>query len=66
MEVTQGRIRQSVVSWCFEPMPLETLARSGQLMAYEHPGYWQCMDTIRDRDALQVAWESGRAPWLGK
>jgi glucose-1-phosphate cytidylyltransferase len=47
-----------------EQSPLESLVRDGQLMAYEHPGYWQCMDTIRDRDALQALWESGCAPWL--
>jgi glucose-1-phosphate cytidylyltransferase len=48
-----------------EQVPLERLAREGQLMAFEHRGYWQCMDTIRDRDALQAAWDSGHAPWLG-
>jgi glucose-1-phosphate cytidylyltransferase len=48
-----------------EQSPLEMLTRDGQLMAYEHQGYWQCMDTIRDRDVLQTAWDSGRAPWLG-
>lgn len=47
-----------------ERSPLETLAAEGQLMAYEHSGYWQCMDTIRDRDALQAEWSSGEAPWL--
>lgn len=47
-----------------EQSPLESLAKDGQLMAYEHPGYWQCMDTIRDRDALQSAWKNGDAPWL--
>jgi glucose-1-phosphate cytidylyltransferase len=47
-----------------ERSPLETLAAEGQLMAYEHAGYWQCMDTIRDRDALQAEWNSGAAPWL--
>lgn len=47
-----------------EQSPLETLARDGELMAYEHHGYWQCMDTIRDRDALQAAWASGHAPWM--
>lgn len=46
-----------------EQDPLENLTRDGQLMAYEHNGYWQCMDTIRDRDALQVLWDSGNAPW---
>ena len=47
-----------------EQSPLETLVKDRQLMAYEHSGYWQCMDTIRDRDALQALWESGCAPWL--
>ena len=47
-----------------EQSPTENLVRDGQLMAYEHAGYWQCMDTIRDRDALQALWNSGRAPWL--
>lgn len=47
-----------------EQSPLENLAKDGQLMAYEHSGYWQCMDTVRDRDALQAIWESGRAPWF--
>lgn len=47
-----------------EQSPLESLVRDGQLMAYEHTGYWQCMDTIRDRDALQMLWESGSAPWV--
>ena len=46
-----------------EQSPMETLARAGQLMAFEHSGYWQCMDTIRDRDALETAWASGQAPW---
>jgi glucose-1-phosphate cytidylyltransferase len=49
-----------------EQSPLETLARKGQLMAYQHSGYWQCMDTIRDRDALQALWDSGGAPWMKK
>lgn len=46
-----------------EQSPLESLAKEGQLMAYEHSGYWQCMDTVRDRDALESAWKNG-APWL--
>jgi len=46
-----------------EQLPLENLVSDGQLMAYEHSGYWQCMDTIRDRDSLQELWESGNAPW---
>ena len=51
-------------STVFEQSPLEKLVNDGQLMAYEHFGYWQCMDTIRDRDALQTLWASGDAPWL--
>jgi glucose-1-phosphate cytidylyltransferase len=48
-----------------EQQPMESLAKDGQLMAYQHPGYWQCMDTIRDRDLLQEAWDSGNPPWWG-
>jgi len=47
----------------FEREPLETLAREGQLMAYRHHGFWQCMDTIRDKQLLEKLWDGGRAPW---
>ncbi|QQR81394.1 MAG: glucose-1-phosphate cytidylyltransferase [Deltaproteobacteria bacterium] len=47
-----------------EQSPMENLVRDGQLMAYEHSGYWQCMDTIRDRDSIQAIWKKGRAPWI--
>lgn len=47
-----------------EKTPLENLVKDNQLMAYEHSGYWQCMDTVRDRDALQSLWDSGEAPWM--
>lgn len=47
-----------------EREPLERLAKDGQLMAYHHPGFWQCMDTIRDRDLLQTKWQAGNAPWI--
>jgi glucose-1-phosphate cytidylyltransferase len=43
--------------------PLEHLAEDGELMAYHHDGFWQCMDTLRDRNRLQSLWESGAAPW---
>jgi glucose-1-phosphate cytidylyltransferase len=43
--------------------PLEHLAEDGELMAYQHYGVWQCMDTLRDRNRLQSLWESGEAPW---
>jgi glucose-1-phosphate cytidylyltransferase len=48
-------------SWQHEP--LERLAREGQLMAYRHEGFWQCMDTVRDVHLLQTLWGSGKAPW---
>lgn len=47
----------------FEKEPLERLARDGQLMAYRHESFWQCMDTIRDRKLLESLWASGNAPW---
>jgi glucose-1-phosphate cytidylyltransferase len=47
----------------FEHGPLERLAREGQLAAYRHEGFWQCMDTMRDVRLLQSLWESGNAPW---
>jgi glucose-1-phosphate cytidylyltransferase len=43
--------------------PLESLAAQGQLMAYRHQGFWQCMDTQRDRQKLEELWESNQAPW---
>lgn len=46
-----------------EREPLERLAAERQLMAYRHGGFWHCMDTVRDRDALNELWRSGRAPW---
>ncbi len=47
----------------FEREPLERLAKDGQLVAYRHEGFWQCMDTLRDVRLLQSLWESGKAPW---
>jgi glucose-1-phosphate cytidylyltransferase len=46
-----------------ERAPLERLAAEGQLGVYRHPGYWQCMDTLRDMEQLNQEWASGRAPW---
>ena len=48
-------------SW--EGEPLTTLAKSGQLMAYEHTGFWQPMDTLREKNQLEKLWDSGKAPW---
>jgi glucose-1-phosphate cytidylyltransferase len=46
-----------------ERAPLETLAADGQLAAYQHEGFWQCMDTVRDLSLLREIWDSGQAPW---
>jgi glucose-1-phosphate cytidylyltransferase len=46
-----------------EHEPLEKVATLGELMAYHHDGYWQCMDTKRDRDNLEELWKSNKAPW---
>lgn len=43
--------------------PLENLASDGQLVAYKHPGFWQPMDTLRDKNHLEELWKSGKAPW---
>lgn len=43
--------------------PLERLARDGQLMAFRHPGFFQPMDTLRERDLLESLWATGTAPW---
>lgn len=42
---------------------LENLARDGQLMAYKHEGFWQCMDTLRDKQLLEDLWTGGKSPW---
>ena len=47
----------------WEKEPLERLAADGQLMAYRHDGFWQCMDTLRERKLLEQLWDSGDAPW---
>ena len=47
----------------WERGPLETLAKSGELAAYQHDGFWQAMDTLRDKTYLEELWQSGRAPW---
>lgn len=49
------------IQW--ERTPLERLARDGQLMAYRHMGFWQCMDTLRDKKLLNDLWQQGNPPW---
>ena len=50
-------------STVWENDPMEQLASSGQLSAYKHHGFWQPMDTLRDKNHLEHLWDSGRAPW---
>ncbi|MBP5191169.1 MAG: glucose-1-phosphate cytidylyltransferase [Opitutales bacterium] len=47
----------------FEKQPLETLANEGQLNSYLHRGFWQCMDTIHEKELLEKLWATGKAPW---
>lgn len=47
----------------FEREPLEALSKAGQLMAYRHKGFWQPMDTLREKQMLENLWQSGKAPW---
>ena len=47
----------------FEKEPIEQLAKEGELMSYNHEGFWQCMDTKREKDILEKMWNSGTAPW---
>lgn len=54
-------IENDQTSW--EASPLNQLAQSDQLMAYEHSGFWQPMDTLREKNLLEDLWQSGSAPW---
>lgn len=47
----------------FEKEPMSALVEKKQLMSYTHKGYWQCMDTLREKQQLENLWESGKAPW---
>lgn len=47
----------------WEQQPLQRLAADGELMAFEHHGFWQPMDTLRDKTYLEELWDSGKAPW---
>jgi len=51
-------------NYSLESAPLTQLARDRQLSAFKHDGFWQCMDTIRDRETLEKIYESGHAPWV--
>lgn len=47
----------------FEREPLEKLANEGELMSYKHEGFWQCMDSMREKAILELMWSKGNAPW---
>ncbi len=55
------RIKEDKTSWELEP--LTSLADDGELMAFDHPGFWQPMDTLREKILLDDLWQSGKAPW---
>ncbi len=55
------RIADDATAWEREPMT--QLAADGELMAYQHPGFWQPMDTLREKNLLESLWSEGRAPW---
>ena len=48
----------------FEQKPMLNLAKDGELMGFEHDGFWQCMDTQREKEKLESLWASGKAPWM--
>ena len=50
-------------STIFEAGPLVKLSQENQLKAYRHTGFWQCMDTLRDKEKLERMWNEGNAPW---
>jgi len=55
------RIKDDQTSW--EGEPLSSLAQDGELSAFKHEGFWQPMDTLREKNLLNDLWESGKAPW---
>lgn len=50
-------------STVFEREPLEQIAAKGELMSYTHSGFWQCMDSAREKSILESIWDTGKAPW---
>ena len=47
----------------WESEPLDILSKNGEMMAFEHQGFWQPMDTLREKNLLEDLWSSGKAPW---
>ena len=50
-------------STIFEKEPMRRLVAENQLCAYTHKGYWQCMDTLREKQQIEKLWDDGQAPW---
>lgn len=48
----------------FEQDPMQRLSEEGELMSYQHNGFWQCMDTLHEKKRLEELWAAGKAPWL--
>nr|WP_298332288.1 hypothetical protein [uncultured Christiangramia sp.] len=55
------KIKDDTTVW--EQKPLNSLAEEGQLMSFNHEGFWQPMDTLRDKHKLEELWDEGKAPW---
>ena len=47
----------------FEQEPMEKIAESGEMVCFKHLGFWQCMDTLRDKQMLESLWAEKKAPW---
>ena len=54
---------QVLDAWMFEREPMDSLTAQGQVHAFRHRGFWQAMDTLRDKQRLEELWAGGRAPW---
>ena len=63
MKKSVGQYLEGGDACVLERTPLERLTREGQVKAYCHDGFWQCMDTAREQDLLNKLWASGQAPW---
>ena len=63
--VMSPRVLQEVKDdlWMFEREPIEALVAKGEVQAFFHHGFWQAMDTLRDKQQLEEMWQSGKAPW---
>ncbi len=59
----QKRLMPSPTIQMFEREPIETLVQRGEVQAFFHKGFWQAMDTLRDKHHLEELWNIGKAPW---